>query len=130
MSAKEESVGDDRDELDVESIVADQNIDPSVFTIRNALEQPDARVYTTLELHSKLIANNICDNVVNYCPQSKFTTVISTSTHRTNEVCFFLPFLTSRRLPERKMWSGLQQNRWKLSIPSFTISMFRPSSLL
>ena len=50
---KEESVGEDRDELDVESVVADENIDPSVFGIRNALEQPDARVYTTLELHSK-----------------------------------------------------------------------------
>jgi hypothetical protein len=53
---KEESVGEDRDELDIESAVADENIDPAVFSIRNALEQPDARVYTTLELHSKLSA--------------------------------------------------------------------------
>jgi len=53
ISAKQESVGDDRDELDVESVMADENIDPSVFSIRNALEQPDARVYTTLELHSE-----------------------------------------------------------------------------
>ncbi len=50
---KPESVGDDRDELDVESVVGDENIDPAVFSIRNALEQPDARVYTTLELHSE-----------------------------------------------------------------------------
>jgi hypothetical protein len=50
---KQESVGDDRDELDVESVIAEENIDPSIFSIRNALEQPDARVYTTLELHSK-----------------------------------------------------------------------------
>ena len=50
---KQESVGDDRDELDVESAIGDENIDPSVFSIRNALEQPDAKVYTTLELHSK-----------------------------------------------------------------------------
>ena len=50
---KQESVGDDRDELDVESVIADENIDPSIFSIRNALEQPDAKVYTTLELHSK-----------------------------------------------------------------------------
>jgi hypothetical protein len=53
---KEESVGEDRDELDIESAVADENIDPAVFSIRNALEQPDASVYTTLELHSKLSA--------------------------------------------------------------------------
>jgi hypothetical protein len=51
--AKQESVGDDRDELDVESVIAEENIDPTIFSIRNALEQPDARVYTTLELHSK-----------------------------------------------------------------------------
>jgi hypothetical protein len=50
---KQESVGDDRDELDVESVLAEENIDSSIFSIRNALEQPDARVYTTLELHSK-----------------------------------------------------------------------------
>lgn len=50
---KQESVGDDRDELDVESVIAEEDIDPSIFSIRNALEQPDARVYTTLELHSK-----------------------------------------------------------------------------
>lgn len=50
---KQESVGDDRDELDVESVIAEENIDPSIFSIRNALEQPDAKVYTTLELHSK-----------------------------------------------------------------------------
>lgn len=50
---KQESVGDDRDELDVESVIAEENIDPNIFSIRNALEQPDARVYTTLELHSK-----------------------------------------------------------------------------
>ena len=50
---KQESVGDDRDELDAESVIAEENIDPSIFSIRNALEQPDARVYTTLELHSK-----------------------------------------------------------------------------
>ena len=50
---KQESVGDDRDELDVGSVIADENIDPSAFSIRNALEQPDAKVYTTLELHSK-----------------------------------------------------------------------------
>ncbi len=51
---KQESVGDDRDELDVETVIAEENIDPSIFSIRNALEQPDARVYTTLELHSEL----------------------------------------------------------------------------
>jgi hypothetical protein len=51
---KQESVGEDRDELDIESAVANENIDPAVFSIRNALEQPDASVYTTLELHSKL----------------------------------------------------------------------------
>jgi hypothetical protein len=52
--AKQESVGDDRDELDVESVIAEENIDPSIFSIRNALEQPDARVYTTLELHIQI----------------------------------------------------------------------------
>jgi hypothetical protein len=41
------------DELDVESVIAEENIDPTIFSIRNALEQPDAKVYTTLELHSK-----------------------------------------------------------------------------
>ncbi|KAH9961381.1 hypothetical protein BC827DRAFT_1204144 [Russula dissimulans] len=54
ISAKQESVGDDHDELDIESVVADENIDPTVFSIRNALEQPDARVYTTLELHIQI----------------------------------------------------------------------------
>lgn len=49
---KQESVWDDRDELDVESVI-DETIDPSIFSVRNALEQPDAKVYTTLELHSK-----------------------------------------------------------------------------
>jgi hypothetical protein len=53
MSEKQESIGDDRDELDVESVMAGEDIDPSVFSIRNALEQPDARVYTTLELHGQ-----------------------------------------------------------------------------
>lgn len=52
MSTKQES-GDDHDELDVESAIGDENINPDVFSIRNALEQPDARVYTTLDLHSK-----------------------------------------------------------------------------
>jgi hypothetical protein len=51
---KQESVGDDRDELDVDSVIADENIDPSIFSIRNALEQPDAKVYTTLELHIQI----------------------------------------------------------------------------
>jgi len=60
MSEKQEYVGDERDELDVESLAADENIDPTVFSIRNALEQPDARVYTTLELHSKpFLFNNL-----------------------------------------------------------------------
>lgn len=54
MSEKQESVVDERDELDVESLAADENIDPMVFSIRNALEQPDARVYTTLELHIQI----------------------------------------------------------------------------
>jgi hypothetical protein len=54
LSDKEGSVGDERDELDIESVVAEASIDPTVFSIRNALEQPDARVYTTLELHSEL----------------------------------------------------------------------------
>jgi hypothetical protein len=56
LSDKEGSVGEDRDELDIESAVANENIDPTVFSIRNALEQPDARVYTALELHSELSA--------------------------------------------------------------------------
>jgi hypothetical protein len=56
LSDKEGSVGEDRDELDIESAVANENIDPTIFSIRNALEQPDARVYTTLELHSELSA--------------------------------------------------------------------------
>ncbi|KAF8492334.1 hypothetical protein F5888DRAFT_1729821 [Russula emetica] len=51
---KQEPVGDDRDELDVESVIAEENIDPSIFSIRNALEQPDAKVYTTLELHIQI----------------------------------------------------------------------------
>lgn len=56
---KQDSVGDDRDELDVESVIAEENIDPSIFSIRNALEQPDAKVYTTLELHSKPFVSKV-----------------------------------------------------------------------
>ncbi|KAI0305571.1 hypothetical protein B0F90DRAFT_1074625 [Multifurca ochricompacta] len=54
MSDKQDSVGDDRDELDFESTFSNGNIDPNVFSIRNALEQPDAKVYTTLELHIQI----------------------------------------------------------------------------
>ena len=51
MPKREPSEEDD--ELDAESAVTDEKIDPNVFSVRNALEQPDARVYTTLELHSE-----------------------------------------------------------------------------
>ncbi|KAI9456627.1 hypothetical protein F5148DRAFT_984387 [Russula earlei] len=54
MSSKQEPNGDEHDELDIESVLADENIDPTVFSIRSALEQPDARVYTTLELHIQI----------------------------------------------------------------------------
>ncbi|KAI0268676.1 hypothetical protein BC834DRAFT_648169 [Gloeopeniophorella convolvens] len=42
------------DELDAESLIAREEIDPSVFSIRNALEQPDATLYTTLDLHIQI----------------------------------------------------------------------------
>jgi hypothetical protein len=42
MSGKQESVDDGQG-----------NTDPNVFSIRNVLEQPDARVYTMLELNSE-----------------------------------------------------------------------------
>lgn len=91
MSEKQESVADERDELDVESLAADENIDPMVFSIRNALEQPDAKVYTALELHSKplypTILGAIAVNVRTHL-QSKFIMARSTSTRRTNEVCY------------------------------------------
>ncbi|KAF8263505.1 hypothetical protein EI94DRAFT_1772914 [Lactarius quietus] len=51
---KREPASEEDDELDAESIVTDEKIDPNVFTIRNALEQPDAKVYTTLELHIQI----------------------------------------------------------------------------
>ncbi len=51
--AKREPVSEENDELDAESAITDEKIDPNIFSIRNALEQPDARVYTTLELHSE-----------------------------------------------------------------------------
>jgi hypothetical protein len=34
-------------------IVDDGNVELSVFGIRNALEQPNVRMYTALDLHSK-----------------------------------------------------------------------------
>jgi hypothetical protein len=50
---KREPASEEDDELDAESIITDEKADPNVFSIRNALEQPDAQVYTTLELHSE-----------------------------------------------------------------------------
>ena len=93
MSEKQESVVDERDELDVESLAADENIDPMVFSIRNALEQPDARVYTTLELHSKFFCSTVFGISVFAVNgrthlQSKFIMARLTSTRRTNEVCY------------------------------------------
>lgn len=93
MAEKQESVGDERDELDVESLAADENIDPAVFSIRNALEQPDAKVYTTLELHSKHFCSIIFGVSVIAVNgrahlQSKFIMARSISTRRTNEVCY------------------------------------------
>jgi hypothetical protein len=92
MSEKQEYVGDERDELDVESLAGDENIDPAVFSIRNALEQPDARVYTTLELHSKpFLFNNLWSVIaVNGRTnlQSRFIMARSTSTRLTKEVCY------------------------------------------
>lgn len=90
MSEKQESVGDERDELDVESFAADENIDPTVFSIRNALEQPDARVYTTLDLHSKHSIQHSFGIVVNRRTHLQFKSIMarSTLTRRTNEVCY------------------------------------------
>ena len=51
--AKREPTSEEDDELDAESTITDDKFDPNVFSIRNALEQPDAGVYTTLELHSE-----------------------------------------------------------------------------
>jgi len=51
MPKREQS--EEGDELDAESNITDEKIDPNVFSIRDALEQPDAQVYTTLELHSE-----------------------------------------------------------------------------
>lgn len=50
---KREPPSEEDDELDAESIITDEKADPNIFSIRNALEQPDAKVYTTLELHSQ-----------------------------------------------------------------------------
>ena len=50
---KREPASEENDELDAESVVTDEKIDPNIFSIRDALEQPDAKVYTTLELHSE-----------------------------------------------------------------------------
>ena len=130
LPGKEESIGEDRDELDIESAVADENIDPAVFGIRNALEQPDARVYTTLELHSKLSALRGDDAKVvdghTYSPnpqrENRPQPAIPTR-------CAIVDLWLRFHLQEGKTLSGLQENRWKSSIPSFTIFMFLPSSL-
>ena len=54
---KRDPASEEDDELDAESIITDEKIDPNVFGIRGALEQPDATVYTTLELHSRLLCH-------------------------------------------------------------------------
>ncbi|KAH9034821.1 hypothetical protein EDB85DRAFT_1863556 [Lactarius pseudohatsudake] len=51
---KREHGSEEDDELDAESAITDEKIDPNIFSIRDALEQPDARVYTTLELHIQI----------------------------------------------------------------------------
>lgn len=53
---KRELASEEDDELDAESTVTDDKIDPNVFGIRGALEQPNAKVYTTLELHSESLS--------------------------------------------------------------------------
>jgi hypothetical protein len=50
---KREPASEEDDELDAESTITDEKIDPNIFGIRGALEQPNAKVYTTLELHSE-----------------------------------------------------------------------------
>jgi hypothetical protein len=54
MSPKQEYLDSDQEEFIVEPITTGGNIDATVFQIRNILEEPDAKSYTTLELYSKL----------------------------------------------------------------------------
>jgi len=44
---------EDGDDHNVKPIIDDRNVELSVFGIRNALEQPNVRVYMALDLHSK-----------------------------------------------------------------------------
>lgn len=53
MSGNQECVLEDSDNHNVMSITDDGNVELSVFGIQNALEQPNVRVYTALDLHSK-----------------------------------------------------------------------------
>lgn len=53
MSGNQECILEDGDDHDVMPIVDDGNVELSVFGIRNALEQPNVRMYTALDLHSK-----------------------------------------------------------------------------
>ncbi|KAF8264027.1 hypothetical protein EI94DRAFT_1873093 [Lactarius quietus] len=65
MSLKQEYLVSDLEELKVGPITTGGNIDPTVFKIRNILEEPGAKLYTTLELHI-LIHNASIDLEVPY----------------------------------------------------------------
>lgn len=86
MADKSDSQEKDIDELDGDFGSDDENADPNVFRITNALTPPSAISYSAQELHSELTA--ILDWPLSNMPQRSFTRGILTSIPATNEVRF------------------------------------------
>ena len=86
MADKSDSQEKDIDELDEDFGSDDENADPNVFRIANALTPPSAMSYSAKELHCEPtdILDWLCPNM----PQPSYTRGISTSIPATNEVRF------------------------------------------
>ena len=84
MADKSDSQDKDIDELDDDFGSEDENADPNVFRISNALTPPAAKSYSTQELHSE--PTDVLDGPLSDMPQPLFTRGTSTSTPATSEV--------------------------------------------
>lgn len=84
MADKSDSQDKDIDELDDDFGSDNENADPNVFRISNALTPPSAMSYSASELHSEL--TGILDWSLPNMPQPLYTRGISTSIPATNEV--------------------------------------------
>ena len=131
MSGNRGCVFEDGDDHNVKPIVDDGNIEPSVFSIRNALEQPNARVYMAMDLHSKSQ-----DSVLSvYALQPMIFLVlihhgkIDLDPPYQQGEYFVVSSSIALKHTKAQALSGLRKNRWESSIRYSTTSTSPLSSL-